>query len=183
MIVVAFEWVDEREFISRASRPALLEIVTLDDRLAHRLGPRCSEHAHNASRDDWNTANVLLWRDNDLNHSIRSKAITIGRMLLGVPVPKAASHLAKKIEATMLGEMPEIADQVGDGMFVTGAAVLLKHRDRFCRPGNMVSLIDQFCYSQVNCLFRYTARYGLSLQGIKFFLAESRGEVDFRRSD
>jgi hypothetical protein len=70
-------------------------------------------------------------------------------MVLGVPVPKAAPHLAKKIETTMLGQMPEIADQVGDGMFVTCAAVLLEHRDRFCRPGNMVSLIDQFCYPRL----------------------------------
>ena len=44
--------------------------------------------------------------------------------MLRVPVPDAPLDLADKVEATILNQMTEVADQVCDGMLVSGATVL-----------------------------------------------------------
>jgi hypothetical protein len=38
--------------------------------------------------------------------------------------------------------MPEIADQVCNGMIVRGAALLLKNRDRLSGPADVLGFID-----------------------------------------
>jgi hypothetical protein len=85
----------------------------------------------------------LLWRDNDLDRGVRPKTVALRRMLFGVPMANAAPHLIQKVETTILGQMSEIADEVGDGMIVAGAATLLENRNRFRRPGDMVSFIHE----------------------------------------
>jgi hypothetical protein len=65
--------------------------------------------------------------------------ITVTCMVLRVPVSNAPSHLVEKVEATLLGQMSEIADQVCDGMLITSAAVPLKNGDRVGGPGDMVA--------------------------------------------
>jgi hypothetical protein len=61
--------------------------------------------------------------------------------MLSVPVSNAPLHLAKKVEAALLGQVSQIADQVCDGMLITGAAVLLKNRDCLSGPGNVFVMI------------------------------------------
>jgi hypothetical protein len=59
-------------------------------------------------------------------------------MMLRVPVPDAPLELAEKVEATILSQMTEVADQVCDGMLVSGATVLLKNRDGLGSPCNVI---------------------------------------------
>ena len=120
---------------------------------------------------------VLLWRNNDLDYSVRPKAVAIGSVVLGVPVPNAAPQLAQKIETAMLSQMSEIADEVGDGMFVTGAAMLLENGGRFRRPGDMVSFIDQLRHQRLLSVWLYGS-LTISLQGIKFFRKLSDELID-----
>ena len=68
-------------------------------------------------------------------------ALVAGFMTLRVRVPDAPLDLAEKVEATLLRQVPEVADQVCDGMLVPGAAVLLKHRDGLGGPCNMIGFI------------------------------------------
>ena len=44
-------------------------------------------------------------------------------------LPYTPLDLAEKVEATLLCQVPEIADQVCDGMLITGVAVSLKYSD------------------------------------------------------
>jgi hypothetical protein len=46
-------------------------------------------------------------------------------MMLRVPVPDAPLDLAEKVEAALLREVSEVADQVCNGMLVTSAAMPL----------------------------------------------------------
>ncbi len=84
-------------------------------------------------------------------------------MVLSVPVCKRTPHLAEKVEAAILGQMSEIADEIGDGMFVTSAAVLLENCNSLCRPGDMVSFFDPLLPSKIT--FRPVI---ISLQRINF---------------
>jgi hypothetical protein len=63
-------------------------------------------------------------------------------MMFRVPMPNPSPDLTDKVEATVLSQVSEIADQVCDGMFVTGAAVLLKNRDGLGGPRNVVGFIS-----------------------------------------
>jgi hypothetical protein len=63
-------------------------------------------------------------------------------MMLGVPVPNSAPDLAEKVQASLFGQVPEITDQVCNGMIVPSAAVPLKYRDSLCGPGDVFDLID-----------------------------------------
>ena len=66
--------------------------------------------------------------------------IAIRRMMLGVPVPDTSPYLAQKVEASILCQVPEVADQVCDGMLVASSAVLLENFDRLGGPGDVVSV-------------------------------------------
>ena len=60
--------------------------------------------------------------------------VVVFGVMLRVPVPNAPPYLAEKVEAALLSQVSEIADQVCDGMLVTSAAVLLKNRDGLGGP-------------------------------------------------
>jgi hypothetical protein len=62
-------------------------------------------------------------------------------------VADASPDLAKKVEAALLGQMSQIADQVCDGMLVTGAAVPLKNRDGLGGPSNVVGFIGHALFT------------------------------------
>jgi hypothetical protein len=63
-------------------------------------------------------------------------------MMLGVPMPDASPYLAQKVEASILSQVPEVADQVCDGMLVASSALLLENFDRIGGPGDVVSVVD-----------------------------------------
>ncbi len=75
--------------------------------------------------------------------------------------------------------MSEIADEVGDGMFVTGAAMLLENGDRFRGPGDMVSFIDQLRNQSLLPVPLYRSKP----TGIKVFLSLSGELIDESRPD
>jgi len=52
----------------------------------------------------------LLWRDGDLDRSIGSEMVAIRSVMFGVPVPDASPYLAQKVEATLPGQVSEVAD-------------------------------------------------------------------------
>jgi hypothetical protein len=49
--------------------------------------------------------------------------------MLRVPVPDTSLDFAKEVEATLVRQVPKVADQICDGMLVSCAAVLLKNRN------------------------------------------------------
>ncbi len=59
-----------------------------------------------------------------------------------IPVPNPPLDLAKKVEAALLREVPKVANQVCNGMFVTSAAMPLKNVDGFGGPRNVVGFIS-----------------------------------------
>jgi hypothetical protein len=63
-------------------------------------------------------------------------------MTLGVPVANGAPYLVEKVEAALLGQMSEIANEVCDRMLVAGAAMCLKNCHGFCGPGYVTCLVD-----------------------------------------
>ena len=62
-------------------------------------------------------------------------------VMFGAPMRNPSPDLTDKIEATLLSQVPKIADQICDGMFVTSTASLLKNRDGLGSPRNMVGFI------------------------------------------
>src|SRR5471030_1671185 len=62
-------------------------------------------------------------------------------MMFGVPMPNPSPDFTDKVEAALLSQVSEIADQVCDDMLVTSAAVLLKNRDGRGGPRNVVGFI------------------------------------------
>ena len=63
-------------------------------------------------------------------------------MMFSVPMPNPSPDLSEKVKATLLSQVSEIANQVCDGMLVTGAAVPLKNRYGLGGPGNVVGFIS-----------------------------------------
>jgi hypothetical protein len=61
--------------------------------------------------------------------------------MLRVPVPDAPLDLAEKVEATLLRQVPEVADQVCDCVLVTSTAVPLKNGDGLGGPRNVIGFI------------------------------------------
>jgi hypothetical protein len=116
----------------------------------------------------------LLRRDNDIDHGIRPQLVAIRSVLLGVPVPDAAPQLIEKIETAILGQMSKIADEVGDGMFVSGAATLLENGDRFRRPGDMVSFVDELRHESLPAVPRYRSVRAKPLGDKSYPKTESR---------
>ena len=57
-------------------------------------------------------------------------------------MPNAPSCLAEKVEAALISQVSEIADQVSDGIVVTSSTVPLKNGDRLGSPGNVVGFIS-----------------------------------------
>ena len=63
-------------------------------------------------------------------------------MTLGVPMADPALYLVEKVEAALLSQVSEVANEVCDRMLVARAAMSLKNRHRFRGSGNVPSLID-----------------------------------------
>ena len=54
----------------------------------------------------------------------------------------ASPDLTKKVKAKVVGQVPEIADQVGYHVLVATSAVLLKNRDSLGGPDDMVGFVS-----------------------------------------
>jgi hypothetical protein len=65
----------------------------------------------------------------------------VANVMFGVPMPNPSPDLTDKVEAALLSQVSEIADQVCDSMLVTSAAVLLKNCDGLGGPRNVVGFI------------------------------------------
>ncbi len=61
-------------------------------------------------------------------------------MMLGVPVPKASLDSGQEVEAALIGQVSEVANQVCDGVLVARAAVVLENGDRVGAPGDVAGL-------------------------------------------
>jgi len=86
-------------------------------------------------------ASRLTLVDGNFDCGIRPEARAVDRMMLRVPMPDAPLDLAEKVEATLLRQVPEVADQVCDGMLIAGVAVSLKYGDGVGSPCNVVGFI------------------------------------------
>jgi hypothetical protein len=62
--------------------------------------------------------------------------------LLRVPMSNASPDLAKKVKAKVVGQVSEIADQVGYHVLVATLAVPLKNRDSLGGPNDMVGSVS-----------------------------------------
>jgi hypothetical protein len=67
--------------------------------------------------------------------------IAVFSMMFRVPMPNPSPDLTDKVETALFSQVSEIADQVCDGMLVTGAAVPLKNSDGLRGPRNVVGFI------------------------------------------
>jgi len=68
--------------------------------------------------------------------------VAVVSVMFGAPMRNPSPDLTDKIEAALLSQVSEIADQICDGMLVTSAAVLLKNHDGLGGPGNVVGFIS-----------------------------------------
>src|ERR1035438_3288129 len=94
--------------------------------------------AREAAISDWKRLSRI---DRDLDCGIRPKIVAVFRMMFRVPMPNPSPDLTDKVKAALLSQVSEIANQIRDGMLVTGAAVPLINRDGLGGPGNMVGFI------------------------------------------
>src|ERR1035437_89062 len=101
--------------------------------------PRCPRHVRFTPRK---TGSQLPWIDRDLHYGIWTQMVADFSMMFRVPMPNPSLDLTDKVEPALLSQVSEIADQVCDGMFVIGAAVLLKNRDGLCSQSNVVGFIS-----------------------------------------
>jgi hypothetical protein len=79
--------------------------------------------------------------DRDLDCRIRPKIVAVFSMKFRVPMPNPSPDLFDKVKAAFFSQVSEIANQVCDGMLVTGAAVPLINRDGLGGPGKVVGFI------------------------------------------
>src|ERR1035437_1404785 len=100
--------------------------------------PRCPRHVRFTPRK---TGSQLPWIDRDLHYGIWTQMVADFSMMFRVPMPNPSPDLTDKFETALLSQVSEIADQVCDGMLVTGAAVPLKNRDGLRGPRNVVGFI------------------------------------------
>jgi hypothetical protein len=63
-------------------------------------------------------------------------------MMLSAPMADASFYLAQKIEATLFGQMSEVANKICDGMLVACAAMSLEDCHRLGGPRDVVWLVD-----------------------------------------
>jgi hypothetical protein len=106
------------------------------------LGHEATELLQHANRHFEPAAASRLTRtDGDFDRGVRPENLAVNSMMLRVPVPDAALDLAEKVEAMLLRQVPEITDQVCDGMRITGVAVSLKYSDGLGGPRDVVGFI------------------------------------------
>ena len=63
-------------------------------------------------------------------------------MMLGVPVPNGSLYLSQEVEAALLGQVSEVANQVCDSTLVASAAVLLEDGHRVGGLGYVSGFVD-----------------------------------------
>src|SRR5215475_4681846 len=83
----------------------------------------------------------LPWNDCDLDCGSRTYMVAIFSMMFGVPMPNSSLDFIDKVEAALLSQMSEIADQVCNGMFISGRTVPLKNLNGLGGPRNVVGFI------------------------------------------
>jgi hypothetical protein len=86
--------------------------------------------------------------------------VMVASVMFGVPMPNSSPDLTDKVEAALLSQVSEIADQVCDGMLVTSAAVLLKNSDGLGGPGDVVGFIGHLTPRIHNSTMNVTALKG-----------------------
>jgi hypothetical protein len=79
--------------------------------------------------------------DRDLDCRIRPKVVAVLSMKFRVPMRNPSPDFTDKVKTAFFSQVSEIANQVCDGMLVTGAAVPLINRDGLGGPGNVVGFI------------------------------------------
>ena len=62
--------------------------------------------------------------------------------MLGVPVPNASLYLIEEVEAALLGQVSEVANQVCDSMLVAGATLLLENGHRVSGSGDVSGFVN-----------------------------------------
>ncbi len=62
--------------------------------------------------------------------------------MFGVPMPDASLYLTQEVEAALLGQVSEVANQVYDSMLVAGATMLLENGHRISGPGDVSGFVD-----------------------------------------
>ena len=65
-------------------------------------------------------------------------------MTLGVPMADAALYLVEKVEAALIRQVAEVANEVCDRMLVACAAMSLKNRHRFRGSDNVPRFVDHW---------------------------------------
>ena len=60
-------------------------------------------------------------------------------------MPDSSPDLGQKVQPPFLGQVPQITDQVCNGVIVTAAAVLLEYRDTLGGPSDVLDLSDHLC--------------------------------------
>jgi hypothetical protein len=103
---------------------------------------RISEGLNITTRRAEGAQTASPWVDGNFDGGVQSEVVTVMSVMLREPVANAPPNLGDKIEVTLLGQMSKIADQVGDGVFLHGAAALLKNRERLGGGGNVFAFID-----------------------------------------
>jgi hypothetical protein len=97
--------------------------------------------ARNDAIDPQVTSGWLFGLDDYLDCGVQPENLAVTSMMLRVPVPDTPFDFAEKVEATLLRQVPEVADQICDGVLVPGAAVLLKNCNGLGSPCNVIGFI------------------------------------------
>jgi hypothetical protein len=84
----------------------------------------------------------LLLFDNDFDGDIRPEIITIRSVMFRKPMPNTTLNLADKIDVALLSQVSEIANEVRKGVFVNGAAALLKNGKRLGGRGDVFGFVE-----------------------------------------
>src|ERR1700752_3451179 len=90
-------------------------------------------------------SNRSLPRRNEyLNGGVWTESITISRVLLCVPVRDASLNLAEKILSALLCQVSEVANQIGDRVFLARSAMSLENLQGLSSARDVISFVDHF---------------------------------------
>jgi len=105
----------------------------------------------------------LSWIDCDLDCSIMPEVVIVCSMTFREPMANSSPDLTDKVEAALLSQMSEIADQIRDNMLVIRAAASLKYRDGLSGPGSVVARIGHALSSTMSSSLRKSMRFDVVL--------------------
>jgi hypothetical protein len=95
--------------------------------------------------------------DCDLGCGIRLEMVAVFSVTVCEPMPNSSSDLTAKLEAALLSQMSEIADQVCDAILVSGAPVLLESRDGLDGLGSAVTSLYSLSLPRASVFCRVMA--------------------------